>query len=98
MLLIVAIGIEKANIPNSTPVPGGYNLLVGGKIMCEELKIKLITGWYDHVFESDYKLMSVDSLQSYITQNNHLPDVPSAAEVKVVRLSSVSLENNLESE
>jgi len=76
----VCIGIAKANIPAT--VPNGYNLLVQGKIMCEELKIKLIGGWYDHVFASDYKLMSVDSLQSYIALNQHLPDVPSAKEVE----------------
>jgi|GEM_PF-1972859 hypothetical protein len=76
----VCIGIAKASIPAT--VPNGYNLLVQGKIMCEELKIKLIGGWYDHVFASDYKLMSVDSLQSYISLNHHLPDVPSAKEVE----------------
>ena len=76
----VCIGIAKTNIPASVPV--GYNLLVQGKIMCEELKIKLIGGWYDHVFASDYKLMSLDSLENYITQNSHLPDIPSAAEVE----------------
>jgi hypothetical protein len=76
----VVIGIQKTDIPAS--VPGGYNLLVGGKIMCEELKIKLKSGWYDHVFAADYNLMSVDSLQNYIALNNHLPDVPSAVEVE----------------
>ena len=76
----VAIGIQKANIPASVPV--GYNLLVQGKIMCEELKIKLIGGWYDHVFATDYKLMPLETLENYITKNNRLPDIPSAAEVE----------------
>jgi hypothetical protein len=76
----VCIGIAKTSIPTS--VPNGYNLLVQGKIMCEELRIKLIGGWYDHVFAIDYKLMSLDSLETYITQNSHLPDVPSAKEVE----------------
>lgn len=77
----VAIGIPRANIPFPANVPQGYNLLVGGKVMCEELKIKLIAGWYDHVFNEEYQLMTLDSLQCYITEYNHLPDVPSAAEV-----------------
>lgn len=34
----------------------------------------------DYVFEKEYKLMSLDSLQNYITLNNHLPNVPSAKE------------------
>ena len=62
----------------------GYNLLVGGKVMCEELKIKLKTAanWPDYVFASDYKLISLDSLSTYIDANCHLPNVPSAQEVE----------------
>jgi hypothetical protein len=78
----VCIGMKRTDIPLPSSVPVGYNLLVQGKIMCEELKIKLKSGWYDYVFAPNYKLMSVDSLQNYITVNNHLPDVPSAAEVE----------------
>ena len=77
----VAIGYSA----NTSTTPGlGYNLLVAGKIMCEELKIKIKSGssWPDYVFSADYKLMSVDSLQRFIIQNNHLPDVPSASEVE----------------
>jgi hypothetical protein len=77
----VAIGYSA----NRSVSPGvGYNLLVAGKIMCEELKIKIKTAanWPDYVFASDYKLMSVDSLQNYISQNLHLPNVPSAKEVE----------------
>jgi len=78
----VAIGIQQASIPAGAP--NGYNLLVGGKILCEELKIKLNSGgtWYDYVLKPDYKLMALDSLELYISQNSHLPDVPSEAEVK----------------
>jgi hypothetical protein len=71
--------------PSLAPTVGvGYNLLVAGKIMCEELKIKIKSSpnWPDYVFASDYKLMTIDSLQSYIIQNSHLPNVPSAKEVE----------------
>ncbi len=78
----VAIGLTKAAIVGT--VANGYNLLVGGKILCEELKIKLNSGasWYDYVLKPDYKLMSLDSLELFINQNSHLPDIPSEAEVK----------------
>lgn len=37
--------------------------------------------WSDFVFEDDYELMSLEELDSFITRNNHLPDVPSEKEV-----------------
>ena len=36
----------------------------------------------DYVFEDDYKLMPLDELNEFIEKNGHLPNVPSAAEVK----------------
>jgi hypothetical protein len=33
------------------------------------------------VFEEDYELMSIEALESFIKENRHLPDVPSAADV-----------------
>jgi hypothetical protein len=37
--------------------------------------------WADYVFDPNYQLMSLDSLQTYIEENNHLPNVPSTEEV-----------------
>jgi hypothetical protein len=39
-------------------------------------------GWSDYVFNDDYKLRSLSSLESFIKQNKHLPEVPSAKEVE----------------
>jgi hypothetical protein len=36
----------------------------------------------DYVFEPDYQLMSLPDLQSYIAQEKHLPEMPSAQEMK----------------
>ncbi len=38
--------------------------------------------WPDFVFESDYDLLPLGELQSYIKKNKHLPEVPSAKEVE----------------
>jgi len=38
-------------------------------------------GWADFVFEPDYELMPLSELQTYITANKHLPEVPSAEEI-----------------
>jgi hypothetical protein len=42
----------------------------------------------DYVFESDYKLLSFDELRSYINENKHLPNVPSA---KVIEANGADL-------
>jgi hypothetical protein len=36
----------------------------------------------DYVFAPDYELMSLPQLRDYVTENNHLPNMPSAEEVK----------------
>jgi len=37
--------------------------------------------WPDYVFQSNYDLMPLDSLQDYVQTNNHLPNVPSEQEI-----------------
>ena len=36
----------------------------------------------DYVFEPDYRLLSLEEVQAYIEQHKHLPEVPSAKEMK----------------
>lgn len=60
----------------------GYKLAVSGKILCEELKVKLVDEWPDYVFSPEHKLRSLEDLDLFIRQNNRLPDVPSAREVE----------------
>lgn len=60
----------------------GYRLAVAGKIIAEEVRVKLTTNWPDYVFEKDYNLISLDSLESYISINNHLPGVHSNVEIR----------------
>ena len=64
-------------------VPYDYKLAVKGKIIAEEVKVKLHGTWPpDFVFERDYKLMSLKDLEKYLEQFKHLPEIPSAAEMK----------------
>jgi hypothetical protein len=53
---------------------------LGGKFTCKEIKVTN-TPWADYVFEEDYELMPIDSLEKYIESNNHLPNVPTTEEV-----------------
>lgn len=65
----------------------GYSLSVNGKIACEEVLVEDMINWPDYVFAEDYKLMSLAELEKSIEQNNHLPGLPSAAEIEENGLS-----------
>ena len=60
----------------------GYKLAVGGNMIAERVKVKLQSNWPDYVFRKDYTLPTLQQVDQFISRNGHLPDVPSAAEVK----------------
>lgn len=63
--------------------PTAYKLAVGGKIIAEELKVKLQSaGWPDYVFGEDYILPTLAEVEKQIKENGHLKNVPSATEIK----------------
>ncbi len=65
------------------PAASAYKLTVTGKIICEELKVKLVSSvWPDYVFDKKYKLPTLSDVEKFIAKNNHLPNIPSAAEVE----------------
>ncbi|TJZ49895.1 hypothetical protein FAZ15_21980 [Sphingobacterium olei] len=61
-------------------------LAVNGNIRAKEIKVET-ANWPDYVFEKDHKLMSLDSLESFINKNGHLPEVPKAKEIEESGLS-----------
>lgn len=62
--------------------PHGYMLAVGGKVIAEEVVVMVQSNWPDYVFETGYSLPSLSELEAYLRVNRHLPNVPSAVEVK----------------
>lgn len=62
---------------------GDYRLFVKDGIKTEKIKVEVasVAGWADYVFDKDYSLLTLDKLQNFINENNHLPEVPSAIEV-----------------
>jgi len=59
----------------------GYKLSVNGKMACEEILIDAANYWPDYVFEEDYPLLSIDDFEKSISENKHLPGIPSANEI-----------------
>ena len=72
-----------------------YALAVSGGVLTDKILIKEVTEWYDIVFEDDYSLMSLKQLEDYIDQNGHLPEMPSAEEVKSEGYNMVDIDGLL---
>ncbi|NVM62172.1 hypothetical protein FHW88_000448 [Mucilaginibacter sp. SG538B] len=62
-------------------MPSGYKLAVNGSAIVTSLIIKLNSNWPDYVFKPTYQLPSLAEVKSYIDQNQHLPEIPSADEI-----------------
>lgn len=56
-------------------------LAVNGQIRATEVKVLADISVPDYVFESDYKLRTLQETKEYIARNKHLPEIPSAAEI-----------------
>ncbi len=70
-------------------------LTVNGTIHAKEVLIDLNGPLADYVFEPEFDLMSLDEVESYIESNKHLPNLPSAQEVKEKGLSMGEMQNKL---
>jgi hypothetical protein len=72
------LSIGPVALPN--PNPNDYGLYVGKGILTEKVKVAVSTtqDWSDYVFNNDYELMPIGTLQQYILANKHLPGIPSA--------------------
>jgi hypothetical protein len=66
----------------TTYIPMGFKLAVNGKIIAEELNIKLRSGWPDYVFSKNYNLLPLAQLENYVSENHHLPEIPNAKEME----------------
>jgi len=64
--------------------PDGYSLYVENGILTERVRVASKDNpveWADYVFEEDYALNSTEEVETFIKENQHLPNVPSAKEV-----------------
>jgi hypothetical protein len=76
---LIADNTGKVGIGTTTP---DQLLTVKGIIHSQEVRVDLSVPGPDYVFEKNYKLPTLEEIKSYVDQNKHLPDVPTAAEME----------------
>lgn len=81
------VGIGLSTTPSAKLHVNGDAIVEGtlyadGKIWGEEVEVVSSVTWPDYVFESDYNLMSLTELESFIQTNGHLPNIPKAEEAE----------------
>ena len=68
---------------NTKNIPSGFALAVKGKVITDEVKVAVegTAGWPDFVFEKNYPLPSLKSVEQHINLYGHLQNIPSSKEV-----------------
>lgn len=59
-----------------------FRVLSDGHVWATELDLALKEDFPDYVFDNSYKLMSLVELEKYIIKNKHLPNIPTATQIK----------------
>jgi hypothetical protein len=78
-----------------TQIPDSFKLAVAGRIIAEEVVVKLQSAWPDYVFHQDYRLKPLHEVEQFVKTNKHLPGIPSAVEVEDKGLSMGEMQNKL---
>jgi hypothetical protein len=74
--------LKAGNVGIGTSDTKGYKLAVAGDVIAERVVVKLQANWPDYVFKTGYSLRPLSEVEAFVKTNNHLPDVPSEAEIK----------------
>ena len=76
------LNTSDGNVGIGTATPES-KLAVNGTITAKKIKITAnIVGGADFVFEDDYDLKPLEEVESFIKENKHLPEIPSAKDMK----------------
>jgi len=73
-VILADVGTQRVGIGTVNPA---YKLDVCGTMRAKEVRVS--TGWCDYVFADDYKLPSLNDVETFIKTNKHLPDVTPGA-------------------
>jgi hypothetical protein len=77
----VLVTDANGNIGIGTISPNGFKLAVKGTVHAQQVNVDL-NNWADYVFDKAYHLPSLTEVKTYIDQNHHLPEIPSAEQVE----------------
>ena len=80
--MVDAEGKTRIGYPVAGTTPAAYWLTVNGKVGAREVMVTSLSPWPDYVFDNNYHLNSLDVVEAYIEKNKHLPNMPSAEELK----------------
>lgn len=78
----LSVNLLNGGVGIGTLNTGTFRLAVEGKIGAREVRVTNAFPWPDYVFSRNYKLPDLDNVENYIKKNSHLPNMPSAREVK----------------
>lgn len=73
-----SVGIGTTSPASLLHVSGGDIRVQGGSFIDDGVTLNAP----DYVFEPDYRLMPIEDLKEFVAREKHLPNVPSAAEIK----------------
>lgn len=87
------VGLSDVTVGGAQFVPT-QRLDVNGNVRVRGSVITNTTIYPDYVFEPDYKLMPLPELATYVKQEKHLPDIPTAQEIKThgVNMSQLQIQ------
>ncbi|MDW3209334.1 MAG: hypothetical protein R8N23_05675 [Reichenbachiella sp.] len=86
--------LSNGNVGIGTTAPS-YKLHVAGEAYATKFRAPSNASWPDYVFEDAYELHEIKEVEKYIEKNHHLPDIPSAAEVKENGVDIVDMQAKL---
>ena len=76
------IGLRDTNVAQIRQgLKNKYCLFVAKGVLSEDYGIGPRSTWSDFVFNKDYALKTIPEVEEFISENNHLPGVPSAKQV-----------------
>jgi hypothetical protein len=67
---------------NFLVISPNFKVDLDGFLYARQIEVKATGNFPDYVFYDDYKLRNLEEVESFIQENQHLPEVPSAKEIE----------------